>query len=128
MAGPIWDPQVAIWWSTVLTAAFGALVHAQNWKSLGNRKRAFQNKVWATGIIILTIGATGSEETFAYAFWIQLGSFLGWYFLEGREQVTLVKISYGASYQKKSWTEPLLLALVYCLFYGFRVSRMGSHH
>ena len=39
----LWNPQTAAVLSLVLSPAFGAWIHAENWRILGNEKRAQQN-------------------------------------------------------------------------------------
>jgi hypothetical protein len=42
----LWNPNAAASWSLLLTPAFGAWLHAANWRALGKPERSAANMVW----------------------------------------------------------------------------------
>jgi len=44
--GAIWNPNAASNWSLIFTPAFGAYLHALNWRTLGEPDRAQSAMVW----------------------------------------------------------------------------------
>ena len=54
----LWNPNAAALWSVLLSPAFGAFLHAQNWRTLGDRQRARANMVWFFVVIVIVVVAT----------------------------------------------------------------------
>lgn len=109
----LWNPNAAALWCLLLTPAFGAWVHAKNWRSLGDATRAKANMIWFWATLGLL---AASLVTILFSplrdlnlSWLQLLLLLGWYLSVGRTQVNLVKGCIG-DYRKKSWGMPLMVA------------------
>src|SRR5690242_12112576 len=54
----LWNPVAAVRWSLVFTPAFGALLHAANWRTVGKNRPALANMWWAglsAVVVVLTI-------------------------------------------------------------------------
>jgi hypothetical protein len=121
----LWNPNAAANWSLLFTPAFGAFLHAANWKSLGNPGRAKVNFVWigaTASFLVVNLFTVFIPESKAFAGIMQfagLGLLCGWYFTQGRPQAQFVKEKFGGSYIKKGWTFPLAVgALSLSLYVG----------
>jgi len=54
----LWNPNAAAMWSLLLSPAFGAYLHAANWRSLGNQHRAAANMGWfwlTVGVLVFSL-------------------------------------------------------------------------
>lgn len=114
-AGPqaIWNPNAAANWSLLLSPAFGTTIQMLNWRALGEPERAATAKGWVVAsfiLLALSLAPIQSEEVDRLLRFVNLAYLLGWYFSTGRAQVRYVKARFGASYPKKPWGKPLLLA------------------
>ena len=111
----LWNPNASAAWSLIFSPAFGAILHAINWKVLGQPDKAKENKGWAWAIIILLLliavipPNVEFVEDAARVGGIML--LVAWYVSQGRVQATYVKDKYGKEYEKKRWAKPLLIAL-----------------
>ena len=113
----LWNPNAAANWSLLFTPIFGAFLHSENWKTLGEIERAKASKQWFySGIAVLIFRQTivffiqnerSAGEISRSIGWLFL---LYWYFSATREQAKYVKARYGNSYPRKPWTKPLLIA------------------
>lgn len=110
----LWNPNAAANWSLLLTPAFGAYLHAANWRALGNPARARVNMVWfwvTIAFLIVNLGTLFAPETKAIEGIMRLAGLallLGWYFTQGRSQAKYVKETLHDDYVKKRWGLPLL--------------------
>ena len=114
-----WNPAAAAWWSLLLTPAFGAWLHAANWRTLGNRTHVQMNMAffWLTiGIAAASVGTMFVRDPSL----LKLIEFVekpmpvallaGWYAAAGREQVQHVRELRG-EYEKRGWGIPLLIGI-----------------
>ena len=113
----LWNPNAAAMWSLLLTPAFGAYLHASNWRTLDNPQQAKANKfwVWATFIFMAIIAGTlflpESEVIDKGMRAAGVGLLVGWYLSLGRSQAQYIKEVLGNRYVKKGWGLPLLIAV-----------------
>ena len=111
----LWNPNSAACWSLIFSPAFGAFLHARNADSLGRTDEAKANRVWFYaslgffGFALLSICIPVIPDAiFRFG---GLGLLLGWYFSLGKKQIQLVKETWQDRYQRKPWTQPLLIGL-----------------
>jgi hypothetical protein len=110
----LWNPNAAANWSLLLTPAFGAYLHAANWRALGKPDRAATNMIWiwaTLAFLAVNIGTLFTPDSKAIEGVMRLtgvGLLLGWYFTQGRPHARYVKEALGGGYVKKGWGLPLL--------------------
>lgn len=110
----LWNPNAAANWSLLLTPAFGAFLHAANWRALGRPDRAAANTVWFWVTVVflaINIGTLLVPDSKTLSDAMRLGGaalLFGWYFSQGRPHAKFVESSLGGRYQRKSWATPLL--------------------
>jgi hypothetical protein len=113
----LWNPRAAAAWSLLFSPIFGALIHAANWRMLGDAVRARRNVGWAigSGVFILFALATAAlpeskllDQVFRFG---GIGLLVGWLMSVGNEQNHYVKNSLPHGYDKRPWGRPLSLAL-----------------
>jgi hypothetical protein len=128
----LWNPNAAACWSILFTPVFGALLHAANWRALGEPARARTNVfcVWVTvALLVLHAGALFVTHSDAMNLYIQtgfVGILVGWYFTIGRTQARYIKAE-RPDYVKKGWGVPLLAALcVWGAYLGILFSIMNA--
>lgn len=122
----LWNPTAACNWSILFTPAFGAYLHAENWKALGQPMMVRANRVffWTTAIgtlfdvigwfFLVTVGFAG----FALClFYLPILLLLLWYFALGRSQILFVKQKLADGYEKRSWENPIGAAFLVPLFH-----------
>jgi hypothetical protein len=113
----LWNPNAAANWNLLLTPAFGAYLHAINWRTLGKPERATANMAWVLvtavflAINVGTLFVPESKAVEGVMRFAGLGLLLGWYFTQGRSQARYVKESHGDGYVKKGWGLPLLVGV-----------------
>jgi hypothetical protein len=110
----LWNPNAAACWSLLFSPAFGAFIHARNAETLGQTEDAKANKLYFyislayLGVVLISIFIpTIPDSIFRGA---AIGLLIGWYFSLGKKQIKYVKETFQGSYQRKSWTKPLLIA------------------
>ncbi len=103
----LWNPNVAGFLSIIFTPVFGAWIHAQNWKALGQGVRAKESFLWffaSIGVVVapllFTINSPGV---------ISLILLVAWWWRSGERQRKLVTSQYP-NYKRKSWSTPLSVA------------------
>jgi hypothetical protein len=113
----LWNPNAAAMWSLLLTPAFGAYLHAANWRTLGDSEHAKANKlcVWLTfvfmAVIVGTLFIPESKVIDKGMRVVGIGLMAGWYFGLGRAQAQHLKEVLGNHYVRKGWGLPLLIAV-----------------
>lgn len=113
----LWNPNAVANWSLLLTPAFGAYLHAANWRALGKPERATANMVWVWVTVVflaINVGTLFVPDSKAVVGVIRaagLGLLFGWYFTQGRSQARYVKESLGDNYVKNGWRLPLLVGV-----------------
>jgi hypothetical protein len=119
----LWNPVAAVCWSLVFSPAFGAWLHAANWRTLArpDRARASMGWVWATAVLLGVNAATVLlpdsrllNRLFPLAGLVLL---LAWYFVLGREQVRVVSDTVGTDYEQRRWGWPIAVATAAVLAY-----------
>jgi hypothetical protein len=111
----LWNPNAAALWSAVFTPVFGAYLQAANWRTLGDSEKADKAMNWfyaGVGMwILITVAALLHLDKTGLADWIPFVFLFVWYFASAKEQIKYVKIQYGDSYPRRSWTQPLLIGV-----------------
>jgi hypothetical protein len=119
----LWNPNAAGLWSVLLTPAFGAYLHAANWRTLGKPERASANMVWVWGtvafmlLVIVTIFLPPSTFIDAVARGGSIGLLVGWYYTEGKRQTQYLNATFPDGYTKRGWARPLALGVAFLLGY-----------
>lgn len=120
----IWNPSIAIALCILFTPIFGALIHASNWRSLGNHEEARRSAKWAIAqlfiIILVTILAALFRSELALYYMARALPFLGliaWGVTAGKTQIAYVSGELGDIYESKSWILPVVAALT-CMLAG----------
>ena len=115
----LWNPRAAANWSLLFSPAFGAWVHMENWKALGEPAQAAVSKAWVYGsagflllVTILSLAFGDSKALDSLARLFGFGMLLAWYFAHGRVQQQQVEARFGSSYPRKGWAKPLFFAFV----------------
>ena len=111
----LWNPQTAAVLSLALSPAFGAWIHAENWRILGNEKRAQQNicMLWATAVCVVTNVLLVLFGYIYLPFWLVLWAV--WFVWLGWRQIVFVRTAVGG-YLPKGWMRPV--AWVFVMFAG----------
>jgi len=116
-APPLWNPESGGAWCLLLSVAFGAWIMKQNWKALGEDKRASVSLIWfIVSLVVLAlviILPAGRALAFIYL--------MIWYFAENRPQIKYVKERFGKQYPHRPWFKVVLLGFVLVLIYAFVV-------
>lgn len=114
----IWNPNAAANWCLLFTPAFGAYLHAQNWRALGESERAAGSMKWfyvAIGLLIVYVlmGVALPSEKAADGLSRLIGMvfLLSWYFRSARPQAKYVKEKFGPAYVRQPWSKALGYAL-----------------
>lgn len=116
----LWNPDVAALLSMPFSAVFGAIIHALNWRRLGQPRRALIAWIWAASILLgliavviistlsrLSEGAVDSYFRIAHGLALVL-----WYFGTARSQGKYIANKIHNEYRRESWTIPLCLAII----------------
>ena len=118
---PLWNPDVAALLSLAgLTGTFGALVHAENWRRLGERTRMWRSIAWAIATAVVFGGILGRSSMrlptdffFLMAAmglnWITLAP---WYFADARGQSKYFVEVLRNEYQKADWFIPVWITVM----------------
>lgn len=109
---PLWNPKAAMWWSLLLNAVFGMVLHAKNWEALDEKELAKQNWIWVAGAALITfIVVLTPSITNSMALGIQIGLIIGWYQILGKKQVQFFEETFGDDYERNGWILPIILAI-----------------
>ncbi len=112
---PLWNPQAAAGWSLLFTPAFGAWLHASNWRTLGDPAKARSNMIWVWATLAMLVGvallvfADPNGSLSGSTRYIGLAWLLAWNFATAQGQIKYVKNTLGGNYVKKGWGRPLLI-------------------
>jgi|GEM_PF-5052003 len=113
----LWNPNAAGLWSFFLTPAFGAWLHAKNWKEIGHPDKAKRSMLWvyasiAYASIVVAVTALSVSAVMPLLFHaISVAFFAAWWMKSGNEQYKYVSKQFPG-YHKKGWTRPLVIAVV----------------
>ncbi len=118
-APALWNPAAAGAWSLIFTPIFGAFLHMQNWKALGQPEKAAASKQWIFGSIAFIVATTllslfmaPSSKTLE-----NISNFSGlillvvWYYAIGKSQQNHVAARFGKTYPRRGWAIPILTAI-----------------
>lgn len=109
----LWNPNAAGLWSLLFSPAFGALLHAKNWRTLGNLQRAKANMVWfwfvvaflALAVATMPLGdVPGLDRTFQI---VGIALLIVWFYRQCKPQMQYVKEHVGDDYERRGWGMPL---------------------
>lgn len=116
-AAPIWNPNAAANWCLLFTPAFGAYLHALNWRALGEPDKARKAMGWFyVSLVMLAVypllGVLSLYQHHVFpARGLALLYLIVWYFSAARSQANYVKEKFGSDYQRLGWGKPLLIAV-----------------
>ncbi len=127
VAPALWNPTAAGGWSLLFSPIFGAFLHMQNWKALGQPEKADASRRWMLGSIVfiltLTLFSAFMPESKGVDAFGRLGGFvllIVWYYAIGKSQQTYVASRFGGNYPRRSWAIPLLTAVgIAVMFFAF---------
>ena len=119
--GPwLWNPDVAALLSWLgFTSAFGAAIHAANWKRLGQRRRMWTSLAWMATLpaticmVIFALAMTGQSKHMSQSVLpVVYLNVIAWYFLSGRAQSKHVAFELKGKYRRDSWFFPVIVAFL----------------
>ncbi len=117
-APALWNPTAAGAWSLIFSPIFGAFLHMQNWKALGQPEKATASKKWMFASIAfffvlgcLSIFMPEPEKLDAFSRLGGLVLLIAWYYAIGKSQQTYVAARFGKLYPRRGWAIPLVAAL-----------------
>lgn len=110
----LWNPLAAGCWSLLFSAAFGAYLHSENWKALGEPSKASKALLWGAACIGVYAVAIMVPVVLPLNFFI----LVGWWFTSGLEQKRLVEQRFSV-YVHRPWAEPVVAAVAAVFAYGF---------
>jgi tetratricopeptide (TPR) repeat protein len=106
----LWNPNAAGFWSLLLTPAFGAWLHAKNWKELGHPDKAKTSMLWVYAFVAIWVAIWFVSAATSPIPRVIFGVFLAaWWMKSGNEQYKYVS-EQCPSYHKKGWTRQLVIA------------------
>lgn len=127
-APALWNPAAAGAWSLLFTPAFGAFLHMQNWKALGQPEKAAASKKWMIGSTAFVVVATtllayfpvpSSKTLDNISTFSGLILLIVWYYAIGKSQQNHVAARFGKTYPRRGWAIPILTAIgIVVLFYA----------
>lgn len=109
----LWNPQAAVWWSLLLSPAFGAILHLINARAMNHDEQVNDNTIFliAYGIIIVVAIPLAITHNMNTNF-VGIGMTIGWYLVVGKKQVQYVAETFGKDYPHKTWLLPVVLGIV----------------
>ena len=116
----LWNPDVAALLSIPFSPIFGAIIHALNWRRLGESRRAAMAWLWAVFILLAFVGVALYGEVAhlnegaidAYLRFTQMIILPLWYFATARAQGKFVAKQLRGEYFRKGWFTPVAVAIV----------------
>ena len=116
-APPLWNPTAAGAWSLLFSPIFGAFLHMQNWKALGQPEKAAASKKWMFASIVFFVANIFSSPFLPESGIMGSAGSLGillllivWYYAIGKSQQTYVAARFGKTYACRGWAIPLVVA------------------
>lgn len=120
----LWNPNVAASWSLLFSPIFGALIHAKNWKELGQEENAKKSMLWAyIGMIFMIVFIFLPDSL---GFTPAIIFLLVWYFVVGNKQMKYISEN-QIQYSKKDWKKPISIALISLVAYILFSSLFSSY-
>ena len=113
----LWNPDFAAILSFIFTPIFGSVIHALNWSRLGRSNRAIYCYSWIVIYLISLIVLDTVVPTITKDKTLGLGLtsvFLltVWYFTAARAQSKFIVKELNRKYVKRSWFNPLCIAII----------------
>ena len=117
----LWSPDVAALLSIPFSPIFGAIIHALNWRRLGQRRREMSAWLWAAAILfslvvvsIYGVKAQLDESAKDGIYRLQqLLTLVLWYFGAARGQGKYVVRVMRNEYRRESWFVPICVAIIF---------------
>ena len=116
----LWNPDVAALLSLPFSPIFGSIIHALNWRRLGQPRRELVAWIWAASILLGLVGiailgafarlSEGAIEGYLRVAHILI--FFLWYFVTARSQGKYIVKEIRNEYRRESWFVPLCLAII----------------
>jgi len=132
-APPLWNPTAAGSWSILFSPIFGAYLHMQNWKALGEPAQAAKSKRWliASIVFIVVMGASSLfiPESEGWDALARVGGFvllIVWYYAMGKSQQTYVAARFGKNYPRRGWAIPIAVAFGAFILYFLLFVLVGA--
>ena len=124
----LWNPSAAANWSLLFSPIFGALIHRENWKALGEPTKAKNATFWAVGaglfiLVLSLLPLVGIEDTPGIVFLIYL---FVWYFVSAQPQIKYVKEKFNNQYDKKGWGQPFSYGILGSIACGVLIILLGA--
>jgi len=120
----LWNPNAAANWSLLFTPAFGAYLHASNWRTLGKPERVSASMRWfwitvvyLTIFVPSTLFLPASRAIDTVVRWVGMGLLFGWYFTQGKKQSGYIRDSLDNTYIRKGWVRPVLIGIALMVAY-----------
>ena len=117
----LWSPDKAALFSWFLfTPIFGTIIHAKNWRKLGESKKAKYSWFWAIGIFLIfniagafaEVKHYNSDDINKLMALINIPITLVWYFVFGRSQSKFLMSRFKDGYTKRSWLVPFCISII----------------
>jgi hypothetical protein len=116
----LWNPDVAALLSIPFSPIFGSVIHALNWRRLGEPRRAMASWIWAafllSAVLIIPIfGANARLSASVIDGYLKLTQFVTlilWYFGTARTQSKYVVNKIRNQYHRESWLIPICVAVI----------------
>lgn len=116
----LWNPDVAALLSIPFSPIFGSIIHALNWRRLGEHRRATVSWIWAAFILlaVLTVNVFGASARLSastidgYLKLTQFVTLILWYFGTARSQGKYIVNKMRNEYRRESWLIPLCIAVI----------------
>lgn len=109
----LWNPWAAAGWSLLFSPAFGAWLHAANWRALGRPDKAVAARRWGW-FVIATILLSGMAAALFELYARHLPGLAiaaltaAWYGFPAREHCRYVRNATGGRYRRRRWGPALL--------------------
>ena len=98
---PIFNPFAASCFAILFSTPFACILHAMNWKKLGNEEMAKANWIACIAIIVISFILIAFASNIVINLF-SIASLLVWYFLLGSKQQKFVKENYGNDYPRRN--------------------------
>lgn len=109
----LWNPWAAAGWSLLFSPAFGAWLHAANWRALGRPDKATVARRWSW-LVIATILLSGVAAALFELYarhlpWLASAALtVTWFGFPAREHCRYVRVTTGGKYRRRRWAPVLL--------------------
>jgi hypothetical protein len=116
----LWNPDIAAALSLVLSPIFGSIIHALNWRSLGDRRCEITSWIWVVVLLVVTAfmsvfvayRVSNPALVSSYDGLINITALIIWYFISGRQQSKYIAKELSKKYNRKSWFAPICFSII----------------